>query len=252
MPFPAEALVLRWSTRGVRFLCRAGDDRISIRLHTPPNGDRLAITADLALTPDGAAWLPQESTLVVADVHVGYARAARRRGGWLPTDAESPAKLAARMLTACARVGATRLVIAGDLRHSTRDVDEAERAEVAALLAALGHGLARVDVVAGNHDSGDDTPRELVLGDVTIVHEPPSSPPERWTICGHLHPTTTLRDETGASLRVPCALVGERTVVLPAFTEWAGGVTAGRARRAIGWGDWRQIVCAAGRVWEHT
>jgi putative SbcD/Mre11-related phosphoesterase len=212
----------------------------------------LAITPHVHLTPDGAAWLPDESALVVADIHVGYARAARRRGGWLPSDAESPARLATRLLAACARVGATRLVIAGDLRHSTRDVDDAERAEVAALLSALRESLARVDVVAGNHDRGDAWATSLALGDVAIVHEPPASTPDRWTVCGHLHPTTTLRDETGASLRVPCALVGERTVVLPAFTDWAGGVKAGRARRAIGWGAWREIVCAGGKVWERA
>ena len=206
-------------------------------------------TSALYLTPDGAAWLPGASVLVVADVHGGYARAARRRGGRLPTDTESPARLAERLLAACGRVGATRLVIAGDLRHSTRDVDEAERADVAELLTALGRGLACVDVVAGNHDRGDAWATSLTLGDVEVLHEPPAAPPARWTICGHLHPRTTLRDETGASLRVPCALVGERTVVLPAFTEWAGGLAASRARRAIGWGEWREVVCAGGRVW---
>lgn len=206
-------------------------------------------TPPLFLTPDGGAWLPGESALVVADIHVGYARAARRRGGWLPTDAESPARLAARLLAACARVGASRLVIAGDLRHSTRDVDDAERAEVAELLAALRGDLADVDVVAGNHDRGEPWATSLLLGDVEVLHTPPAAPPARWTICGHLHPQTSLRDETGASLRVPCALVGERTVVLPAFTEWAGGLAAGRARRAIGWGEWREVVCAGGRVW---
>jgi uncharacterized protein len=208
------------------------------------------VTPSLHLTADGAAWLPDASALVVADIHVGYARAARRRGGWLPTDAESPARLAARLLAACARVGATRLVIAGDLRHSTRDVDDAERAEVAELLGALRGTLAAVDVVAGNHDRGEAWATSLLVGDVEVLHAPPAAPPERWTICGHLHPRTTLRDETGASLRVPCALVGERTVVLPAFTEWAGGLAAGRARREIGWGEWREVICAGGRAWE--
>lgn len=209
----------------------------------------LAITPFLHVTADGGAWLPDASALVVADIHVGYARAARRRGGWLPMDAESPARLAARLLAACVRVGASRLVIAGDLRHSTRDVDDAERAEVAELLATLREALATVDVVSGNHDRGEPWATSLVLGDVEVLHAPPDAPPARWTICGHLHPRTTLRDEAGASLRVPCALVGERVVVLPAFTDWAGGLAAGRARRAIGWGAWREVVCAGGRVW---
>jgi hypothetical protein len=212
-------------------------------------GDRVALDPTLVVTADGAAWLPLAATLVVADLHVGYARAARRRGGWLPGDAESPARLAVRVLAACARVGARRLVIAGDLRHSTRDVDAAEHAEVNELLATLRGALAQVDVVAGNHDRGAAWPAALALGDVDVVHEPPAAAPHRWTVCGHLHPRTTLRDETGASLRVPCALLGERTLVLPAFTDWAGGLQAGRARRVIGWGEWKEIVCAGGRAW---
>lgn len=211
--------------------------------------DRVAVAPGLLVTADGGAWLPDEATLVVADIHIGYARAARRRGGWLPTDAETPARLADRLLAACARVGARRLVVAGDLRHSTRDVDDAERAEVAALLAALAAALDRVEVIAGNHDRGAGYASSLRIGEVDVVHAPPPGPPERWTVCGHLHPSVTLRDETGASLRVPCALVGARTLVLPAFTDWAGGTTAGRARRAIGWGEWREVVCGGGRAW---
>ena len=208
----------------------------------------LPLAPGLALTADGAAWLPDEGTLVVADVHFGYARAARRRGGWMP-DVETPPVLATRLLAAATRVGATRLVIAGDLRHSTRDVDDAERAEVAELLALVRERV-RVDVVAGNHDRGDASPRSLTLGTIDVVHEPPAAPPDRWTVCGHLHPVAELRDETGAALRVPCALVGPRTVILPAFSDWAGGVRAGRLIRSLGWGEWRRVLMGGGRVWE--
>lgn len=208
----------------------------------------LPIAPGLALTADGAAWLPDEHALVVADVHVGYARAARRRGGWLP-DVETPASLAARLVAAASRVGASRLVIAGDLRHSTRDADAAERADVAELLERV-RAVLRVDVVAGNHDRGDPAPRALAVGLVDVVHEPPAAAPARWTVCGHLHPTAELRDETGSGLRVPCALVGPRTVILPAFTDWAGGVRAGRLVRSLGWGEWRRVVMGGGRVWE--
>lgn len=208
------------------------------------------IAPDLRLTGDGAAWLPDESAAVIADVHIGYARAARRRGGYLP-QVEGAAALAARVLALTARLEARRLVIAGDLRHSTRDVDAAELAEVAAFLDRLAAGLERVELVSGNHDRGAAGMQALVrVGSVDVVHQPPPTAPARWTVCGHLHPSTTVRDETGAGARYPCALAGPRTLVLPAFTEWAGGSRASRLVPRLPAGEWRRLVVAGGMVLE--
>lgn len=209
----------------------------------------IEIAPGLRLTGDGAAWLPDHAALIVADLHLGYARAARRRGGFLP-GVESPDAVADRVLAAARRVGATRVVVAGDLRHSTRDVDAGERAEVARLLERLRApgALERVDVVAGNHDRGDDLPRGISLGAVDVVHEPPDSPPPRWTVCGHLHPSATIRDETGAGARYPCFLAGARLVVLPAFGAWAGGVRGARLARGVFAADWRRFPVAGGEV----
>src|SRR5215213_1629725 len=152
----------------------------------------IEVAPGLRFTGDGAAWLPDEAAAVIADVHMGYARAARRRGGYLPA-VEGAAALAGRVLALAGRVGARRLVIAGDLRHSTRDVDAAELAEVATFLDRLS-ALERVELVSGNHDRGAAGMVPLVrVGDVDVVHEPPATAPERWTVCGHLHPSTTVR-----------------------------------------------------------
>jgi uncharacterized protein len=209
----------------------------------------IEVAPGLRFTGDGAAWLPDEAAAVIADVHVGYARAARRRGGYLPA-VEGAAALAGRVLALAGRVGARRLVIAGDLRHSTRDVDAAELAEVATFLDRLS-ALERVELVSGNHDRGAAGMVPLVrVGDVDVVHEPPAAAPERGTVCGHLHPSTTVRDETGAGARYPCALAGPRTLVLPAFTEWAGGSRVSRLAARLPAGEWRRLVIAGGMVTE--
>ena len=216
----------------------------------------VTIAPGLALTGRGAALVEGAGALVIADVHLGYARAARRRGGWLP-QAEGAPDAAARALEAARAVGATRLVIAGDLRHSTRDADAAEHAEVGAFLRATSAALPTT-LVAGNHDRGaaryadagiDVVTGVLALGDVDVSHEPPAAAPTRWTVCGHLHPATTVRDATGAGMKVPCALVGPRVLVLPAFGEWAGGVAASRLRRSLFVGAWTVVPVAAGEVW---
>ncbi|HVE80509.1 MAG TPA: hypothetical protein VNA89_16710 [Gemmatimonadaceae bacterium] len=208
------------------------------------------VAPGLRLTGDGAGWLVEAGAVVIADVHVGYARAARRRGGWLP-EAEPPDRVAGRALAALDRCGAGRLVIAGDLRHSTRDADAPELADVERFLAIVGE-RAEVVVVAGNHDRGSPAPRLVALGDVDVTHEPPAAPPARWTVCGHLHPVHTVRDETGAGARFRAALVGERVLVLPAFGAWAGGTEARRLARALPGGPatWRALVVSDGVVVE--
>ncbi len=210
------------------------------------------LSPEISLAPGGAAWIPGHATVVIADVHLGYARAVRRRGGYLPT-IEHPEEIAARVVSICRELGAARLVVAGDLRHSTRDADSLELDDVAAFRATLlaAGALSRVDLVAGNHDRGDARAvARITLGEIEIVHAPPASLPERWTISGHLHPSTTLRDETGAGMRVPCALVAGRLVVLPAFSEWAGGVIASRLIRSLPAAEWRRIAVMDDRVFE--
>ena len=71
---------------------------------------RLSVASGIEVTGDRAAFLPSHGVLVIADVHVGYARAARRRGGWLPTG-EDAAACAERALAAARAVGAAHLVV---------------------------------------------------------------------------------------------------------------------------------------------
>ena len=213
----------------------------------------IAVDDDLRITGSGAAWIPSARTLVVADVHVGYELAARRRGGFLPS-IESGAAIGTRLASMALAVDADRLVIAGDLRHSTRDVDALERAELSALAAAVRAEVA-LDVVLGNHDRGDalvggTSHASLRVGDVDVVHHPPREAPARWTVCGHLHPRITLRDETGASARYDCALVGPRTVVLPAFSDWAGGAEVRKLIPDLFPGRWRALPISGGLIAE--
>lgn len=211
----------------------------------------LEIAPGLRVTGDGAAWLPDHQTIVVADVHVGYELAAQRRGGYLPP-VERGAVVGARLAAMARELDACRVVIAGDLRHSTHDVDDLEREELSHFAHAFGHDV-RLDVVRGNHDRGGvmvghETLATLRVGDVDITHVPPTETPARWTVCGHLHPRITVRDETGASARFPCALTGVRLVVLPAFSQWAGGTAAGRLLDALPLGEWRALPVTGGAI----
>lgn len=209
------------------------------------------IAPGLRLTGEGLAWLTEERVIIAADLHLGYELAAQRRGGYLPPVMRGT-DVGTRLVAIARRLGAQRLVIAGDLRHSTQDVDELERAELAALAQVVAREMA-FDVVLGNHDrggalAGTEPLASLMIGPVHVTHLPPRTTPDHWTVCGHLHPRITVRDETGASARYPCALVGTRLLVLPALSDWAGGTEARRLMRELPRGEWRAVPISDGMV----
>lgn len=217
----------------------------------------IEIVSGLRVTGDGVAWLPDIRTIVVADVHLGYELAAQRRGGYLPPVAGGRA-VGERLVTMARHRDADRIVIAGDLRHSTHDVDEFEREELAMLASVVRDAGVRLDVVLGNHDRGGaivgaEEHHSLDLAGVLIVHTPPvaaaaTATRTGWTICGHLHPRISVQDETGAAARYRCALAGPAFIVLPAFSDWAGGVDVQRLLRTLPRGRWRALPMVDGLI----
>ena len=49
-----------------------------------------------------------------------------------------------------------------------------------------------------------------------------------WLLMGHEHPSVTLGDGVASAVKCPCFLVGQRRLILPAFSAWAGGCEIGR------------------------
>jgi metallophosphoesterase superfamily enzyme len=187
------------------------------------------------LTPERAAVHLPTATLVVADLHLGYDRARRRAGEAVPE-----ARLAgvlAPLARALAREGAARLVIAGDLFEDAWCPQLA--AELREWLAGVGVEL--LGVAPGNHDRGlreqDATlpvrPDGVNLGGWQIVHGDGELPAGR-VVCGHFHPWLR-RGRVSA----PCYLVGDSSLVLPAFSPDARGVNVLRAA------CWRRHRCCA-------
>ena len=181
------------------------------------------------LTPERAAIHLPTSTVVVADLHLGY-DLARRRGG----EAVPPVGLGevlAPLQQLLSRHGCSRLVIAGDL------FEDAWCPELARELNGWldGQGVDLAGVVPGNHDRGllaaaawPLFPSGLDLGGWRIVHGDGSLPEGR-VVCGHFHPWLRW-----GRVSAPCYLVGADRMVLPAFSQDARGVNV---RGAACWRD---------------
>lgn len=175
---------------------------------------------DWLLTPQRAAIHLPSATAVIADVHLGYDRARRRRGEAVPDFSlrETCAALAAVLAGHPVRA----LVIAGDLCEDAAGLGLA--GELLARLEARGVRLA--GVAPGNHDRGLHRleglplcPGGVALGGWRVVHGDGPLPEGR-VVHGHHHPCL----RWGRRVAAPCYLVGPERIVLPAFSADAAGV----------------------------
>jgi len=187
-------------------------------LYIEVNGERLT------LDPSGAAWWPEERTLVFADIHFEKGSSFARRGALLPPyDTRATLK---RIAAVVERRQPRRIVALGDSFH---DRDAAERLDDGdrAWLAALSREADWV-WIAGNHDPalpgwlGGIVTAEIAIGGLVFRHEPDVTS-HVGEIAGHLHPCTTVT-RRGRSLRRRCFVSDGRRMVMPAFGAFAGGL----------------------------
>jgi metallophosphoesterase superfamily enzyme len=192
-----------------------------------------------------------ERALVVADYHAGIEVGLRYEGVELDSRADERRE---RLLALLDRTLPDRLVLLGDVGDAIGEGSDEERAELAALFAAVPDDVA-VTVVPGNHDgaveavAGDDvavTPSHGVrIGDVGFLHGhtwPSPAVIEADVVCtAHEHPVVRLEDTVGGARKERAwlrgslaadpfeafhdrdlAIVGE-LVVFPAFNDRSGG-----------------------------
>jgi DNA ligase-associated metallophosphoesterase len=180
----------------------------------------------LALVPDlsGALWLPEERTLVVADLHLEKGSAYAARGVMLPPY-DSTATLAA-LGHAIRRHQPARVIALGDSFHD-RDAENRLAPEMRSALAALQKSRDWL-WITGNHDPaisramGGESAAEIMLAGVTLRHEPTVSEGS-YEIAGHLHPAAKVRMR-GRALRRRCFALSAQRCVMPAMGAYAGGL----------------------------
>ncbi len=214
---------------------------------------------DWLLTPERIAIHLPTRTAVVADLHLGYAEARRRRGDAVPH--ESVIELLEPLSRARQQHNARRLVIAGDLLEDGGCIKA-----LASFREWLGRSnMELIAVVPGNHDMGIEEgldTRQLTLpirregvevGGWRIVHGE-GSLPDAPVVHGHFHPCLRWRADRPQinrgrfamdTINGPCYLSGPHRLILPAFSKEAAGVNILSVRR------WWSLCCqviAGGRV----
>lgn len=204
----------------------------------------------------GALWIPATRTTVIADAHLGYGWALRRRGQLGPVVDEVARD---KVRAAVEELQPATIVFLGDVVHAPRP-DPHERELVESTLHALAQ-IAHLVIVLGNHDRGfarDFAHLGLNLvrrwegdGLVGLHGDKPSEITPGKLLVGHLHPALSIRDDAGASQRIPAFLIGPNAYVLPAFSPFAAGFSVNvrlpsEVRTLLGRGE-IDVIAATGK-----
>ncbi len=179
----------------------------------------------VGLHDSGVLWWPDESTLVVADLHFEKASAYARRGTMLPP--YDTGETLERLSAVINAFDPSRVIALGDSFH---DVTGSHRMPAAyrAFLATLQLGREWI-WVTGNHDPAaplelcGDTLPEITLNGIAFRHEPMPGANEPGEVCGHFHPVAKVR-RYGRSIRRRCFVTNGEKLILPAFGSLTGGL----------------------------
>lgn len=188
----------------------------------------------VAFLPQRAAWWERARTLILADLHLGKAEAFAAAGAGLNGGVLD--ETLARISHCALALNASRLIIVGDLLHAPAGLTPGLIDRVREWRRTL---TAQIVVVPGNHDRRIETvAREwdlLVTGSSLVeppfgfVHDPIDIPPppalpdaRAWWV-GHVHPCVWLGGRADA-LKLPCFIVSDRAIQLPAFSTFTSGV----------------------------
>ena len=187
--------------------------------------------ADLALYFD--------STLVIADVHIGYEEALNKQGILVPRlQFEEMAKRMERIFGILKNKKLKRIVVNGDLKHEFGTISEQEWRNTLKFIDLLAKHCKEVILVKGNHDTilGPIAKKRNVkvvdyfeAGNILVIHGnkiPQNIKKYETIIIGHEHPAISLKEGPRIE-RFKCFLKGKykgkNLIVQPSFNTMIEG-----------------------------
>ena len=184
------------------------------------------------VSPERCLLWEEENTLIVADLHLGKSGHFRKAGIGIPQSIYK-ADLQ-RLMAQLYLYKVDRLIIAGDLTHST-----ANKELDLFLKWRKDFSLLHIDLVKGNHDIlGDSWYEEadikistwkmqtgpfIFLHDLKAEKDLTKDERELYRFTGHLHPAISLKGKGKQSLKFPCFYFTKEYCILPAFSRFTAG-----------------------------
>ncbi len=185
------------------------------------------ILGDVELVPDlsGALYVPDYETLIIADLHLEQGSSLARRGIHVPPyDTAITLKLLEGVVSAA---HPKRLIFLGDSFHDSEGENRLDEADLYTLR-NITKNFETLWIV-GNHDPqppqslGGQGTETVVLGSLSLRHEPTSHLSGTLEIAGHLHPGCGL-NQRGRRLYGKCFVGDGQRLIMPAFGAYTGGL----------------------------
>ncbi|HJM94387.1 MAG: ligase-associated DNA damage response endonuclease PdeM [Alphaproteobacteria bacterium] len=174
----------------------------------------------------GALFWPEQSLLIVADLHLEKGSARADKGHFLPP--YDTAATLRQLASVVAKFTPAAVACLGDSFHDARAEGRLNTADAEAIRALTqGREWFWID---GNHDPcppahlGGVGIASLVRGPLILKHQAVGR--EAGEIAGHLHPKASVR-LAGRRLTRRCFVTDDLRLVLPAFGAYAGGLDVG-------------------------
>ena len=181
------------------------------------------------LHPFKSIYWEEDSSLLIADLHLGKAEHFRKRGIPVPL-AVSNANWD-RLITLLLEFKPHKVLFLGDLFHSEYNrvcdelMDLVEQFNTISFELVLGnHDILAPEFYRSNRLTLHDP--TLTEGPFIFSHHPMKEfDRSKYNIAGHIHPSVRLRGNSRQSLRLPCFWFGQEQGLLPAFGLFTGTAT---------------------------
>ncbi len=207
-----------------------------------------------------AVFIDGESTLVIADLHIGIEFEYRKQGINIALQTD---KLLERCLKLINETGAERIVLLGDIKHVIIAKDEQDR-EMMRMEGRIVRRFIRnlsehaeVWIVKGNHDGRLRSKyakifgaRGTSIGEIALAHGHSWADKEimnkKYIIVAHIHPFVKITTKIGYRYMQPCWVKGKmkkdvflkkysegnhkmKFIIMPPFNPLCGGVAVNEA-----------------------
>lgn len=180
----------------------------------------------LTLNNQRSIFWQAEKALILSDLHLGKAAHFRKNGIAIPTDT-AIADLK-RLEGLVDHYKPDQVIVVGDLVHASINSEVLLLEEFRKRYTGL-----KLHLVKGNHDRLSKNITEqfaikhhdevFALQQIQFKHHPSDAiDPSSFRISGHLHPGVSIVIPPKRQLRLPCFLVSEHQIILPAFSKFTG------------------------------
>ncbi|GAB4161397.1 MAG: ligase-associated DNA damage response endonuclease PdeM [Winogradskyella sp.] len=178
----------------------------------------------LTLTNQRAIYWPTEKALILSDLHIGKTAHFRKHGIPVPDDILQ--KDLERLKQLICHFKVQQLIIVGDLFHAENNSNMLTFESWLSQFENL-----HIVLIKGNHDRqsnllmnqlGIKVEPQLFIEPFNFMHEPKKDTLHEFTISGHIHPGVVIKGKGKQKLKLPCYLITEQQLILPAFSLFTG------------------------------